>query len=767
MGRCTVIRWAFAAGVFCCCGCSAPNSFSPVGWMSGSSSAPATAASKDQPNPLKPTDATGSPAAAAVASTGGSPAATTSSDGDKSAAGGNNGYKTAAIDPALRKLMMDELAYEPADKRQAMFDQWAKFDPAFIRELVENHRMARDVADSHKSGAGSGDWGGGAPVKTASNDKAPAAAVFDDASLPKDSVLRERTANAAPTPPAAPASAGVSPWDDPPSKLPQGQLTGAMTPPATLPQAPTGSVAGGQSAGATTPPPAPPASKADLWDTDSAPRAPSAGTQTSNNQTSADRSLLAPGMLPSTPQKSIGATTPATPNAALAASPATAGSSSTPKADAFAGLPSMDTDSFGQAPHAPAAATDKSKVAATSSPAPAAAPAVPNPFADPVPTPPSAPPAANVAGMPPASRSGQGVVTQVGGAAPLDAGVGLAAATTTAAAPPQTNGFDVEQPVKLSPPVDVPDGQVVAASDSGANGARASQVSATGSTTPATPAATTTAPPDKQQSTLASLPSRLLGAINPLPGGNGSRNMSLPANWHDELQKIVTVAATEAGQTSVGSSDAEKLAYIQKQVNLRMLYLLSGQPTRSLEPIAGLDPADQEFWQEVFWGMSSYFDRNTIADPRDRATQTIAQLRAAVHKLQEKSKLELRNVAFCNKIVNFGSYERFKRDEFTAGQPVLLYAEVENFKSEPTSDGPYRAMLKSTIEIFDARGTLVQTMPFPANEDLCASPRRDYYNSYEFSIPQGIALGPHQLKLTVEDQLSQKVASYTVNFTVK
>jgi len=198
-----------------------------------------------------------------------------------------------------------------------------------------------------------------------------------------------------------------------------------------------------------------------------------------------------------------------------------------------------------------------------------------------------------------------------------------------------------------------------------------------------------------------------------------------------------------------------------------MLYLLSGQPARSLEPIAGLDPADQEFWQEVFWGMSSYFDKNTIADPRDRATQTIAQLRAAVHKLQEKSKLELRNVAFCNKIVNFGTYERFKRDEFTAGQPVLLYAEVENFKSEPTSDGPYRAMLKSTIEIFDARGTLVQTMPFAANEDLCASPRRDYYNSYEFAIPPNIALGPHQLKLTVEDQLSQKVASYTINFTVK
>jgi hypothetical protein len=759
MGRCTVIRWAFAAGVFCCCGCSAPNSFSSLGWMHGSSSAPATAASKDQPNPLKPTDSTGSPAAAAVVSTGSSPAGTTSTDGDKSAAGGSNGYKTAAIDPALRKLMMDELAYEPADKRQATFDQWAKFDPAFIRELVENHRMARELADSHKGGAGS-DWGGAAPVKTASNDKASGVPVFDDASLPKDSVLRERTANAAPTPPAAPASAGVSPWDDPPSKLPQGRLTGATTPPAALPQAPAGSLAAGPSAGATTPPSAPPASKSDPWDTDSAPRA-----QSPNNQTAIDRSSSAPGLLPSAAQKNIAATTPAAPSAAPASPPATVGAPSTPKADAFAGLPSMDTDSFGQTPRAPAAATDKSKVAATTSPAATASPAVANPFADPAPTSPNAAPAAHIAGTPSATRSGQGLVTQAGGAATLDAGVGLAAATTAAAAPPQANGFDTEQPVKLSAPVDVPDGQVVAASDSGASGARASQASATSPTTPATPPATT--PPDKQQSTLASLPSRLLGAINPLPGGNGSRNVSLPANWHDELQKIVTVAATEAGQTSVGSSDAEKLAYIQKQVNLRMLYLLSGQPARSLEPIAGLDPADQEFWQEVFWGMSSYFDRNTIADPRDRATQTIAQLRAAVHKLQEKSKLELRNVAFCNKIVNFGSYERFKRDEFTAGQPVLLYAEVENFKSEPTSDGPYRAMLKSTIEIFDARGTLVQTMPFAANEDLCASPRRDYYNSYEFSIPQGIALGPHQLKLTVEDQLSQKVASYTVNFTVK
>ncbi len=360
----------------------------------------------------------------------------------------------------------------------------------------------------------------------------------------------------------------------------------------------------------------------------------------------------------------------------------------------------------------------------------------------------------------PSGRGGPGSVVQTASAAVEGSGVGLTSATTPSNPP---NVPESEQPVKLSLPVDVPEGQVVAASDLGTNAPRAAQASATGRpTSESQPSPSSPTPPP---SGLASLPSRLLGAI-PLPGTGGSRNIALPANWHDELQKIVMVAATEAGQTSVGSSDAEKLAYIQKQVNLRMLYLLSGQPARSLEPIAGLEPADQEFWQQVFWGMSSYFDRSTIADPRDRATQTIAQLRVAVNKLQEKSKLELRNVSFCNKIENYGRYERFKRDEFTAGQPVLLYAEVENFKSEQVNDG-YRVILKSSIEIFDTAGKRVVSMPFPPNEDLCASPRRDYYNSYEFSIPQQISLGPHTLKLTVEDQLSQKVASYSVNFTVK
>jgi hypothetical protein len=734
MGRCTVIRWACAAGVLCCWGCTAPKSFSPFGWMPGSNSTQ-TAAAKDPANPLKPADSSSS----GSSTPSGDSATASGTSADSSKVAGGSGYKSAPLDPALRKLMEDELQHETPAERERLMAEWSKFDSAFIRELIESHRMAREVAESHQGGKDTG-WDSGKAVKTASNDP-PQMPAFDDPTAPKDSVLHERAVAATPAASTAPASSGaVSPWDDPPSTPPQSPRA-AATPAASLVQPPA-------TPAAPVAPAAQSSAKSDIWDLDTP----------SKNPAPVDRPVVSgPGTArDKSDQKEFAAAPPATPSSAT---PTTGASStpSAPKADAFAGLTPIDTD--------PAPTSARPQTASAAAPR-AAAPqtAAANVFGD---GPPiqsgAASPASVTAGMQPSGR-GTGSVIQTAAAGPLEGtGIGLASASVTAPSN-QPNVPESEQPVKLSLPVDVPDGQVVTASDSGSTVPRAAQASATGRpTSDSQPLPNSPTPPP---SGLASLPSRLLGAINPLPGTGGSRNIALPANWHDELQKIVAVAATEAGQTSVGSSDSEKLAYIQKQVNLRMLYLLSGQPARSLEPIAGLEPADQEFWQQVFWGMSSYFDHSTIADPRDRATQTISQLRVAVNKLQEKSKLELRNVSFCNKIENYGRYERFKRDEFTAGQPVLLYAEVENFKSEQVNDG-YRAILKSSIEIFDTAGKRVVSMPFPPNEDLCASPRRDYYNSYEFAIPQQIGLGPHTLKLTVEDQLSQKVASYTVNFTVK
>jgi hypothetical protein len=100
---------------------------------------------------------------------------------------------------------------------------------------------------------------------------------------------------------------------------------------------------------------------------------------------------------------------------------------------------------------------------------------------------------------------------------------------------------------------------------------------------------------------------------------------------------------------------------------------------------------------------------------------------------------------------------------------VLLYAEVANIHSEPVTDGKYRTSLKSTLEIYryGTQGELVEKIELPETIDLCRTHRRDYFHSYQFTIPAKLTLGPHVLKLLVEDQVSRRVASYSLNFTVK
>jgi hypothetical protein len=267
--------------------------------------------------------------------------------------------------------------------------------------------------------------------------------------------------------------------------------------------------------------------------------------------------------------------------------------------------------------------------------------------------------------------------------------------------------------------------------------------------------------------------------FGPLPGGPGAANAVPPNNPSSAADLARLIASVEAEVAAMRYADQtlpnQKTAYVQKHVYLRMLYLMAGQEARAVTAIPEISPADQEFWQQTFWAMSNYFDTNAMPDTDYRATQTIAQLRTAIQKLQENARLELRNVAFCHKISSFGNFDRFPQDEFGPGQPVLVYAEVQNFKSKPAAqpDKPnetfYQTQLKSSIEIhrLGPSGDLVERFEFEPTEDLCHNHRRDYFHSYEFTIPQRISLGPHVMTLTVEDQLNRKVATYRLNFMVK
>jgi hypothetical protein len=238
-------------------------------------------------------------------------------------------------------------------------------------------------------------------------------------------------------------------------------------------------------------------------------------------------------------------------------------------------------------------------------------------------------------------------------------------------------------------------------------------------------------------------------------------------SWKSQLEPLIAMLEAEVAQLTPGDTEEARTDYVRRHVYLRLLYLMAQHPERALTAIPAIDAADQEFWQQTLWAMTNYFDVEHIPSAKDRAGQAAAQLATATQRLREQANLEIRNLAFCREIVYFGNFVRFPRDEFRAGDALLLYAEIENFKSELTVDGQYRTLLRSTIEIFSPSGEIRWQKEFPATEDLCVNYRRDYFHNYQFDIPDRLPLGPHTLKLTVFDELSGKAVSQSINFVVR
>lgn len=242
-------------------------------------------------------------------------------------------------------------------------------------------------------------------------------------------------------------------------------------------------------------------------------------------------------------------------------------------------------------------------------------------------------------------------------------------------------------------------------------------------------------------------------------------------NGQADISSMILALNKELLNANPGQTDAERVQYIRKHVNLRMLHLVAGDVSQAVEPIPGIASADQEFWQQMIWSVSNYFDDQGMPDASLRSAETIEQLRGAITQLGKTADLKLRNTTFCHRIVSFGNYDRFKDDRFTTGQPVLLYSEVENFASGRSSNDGYRTALQSAIEIYRANDLQqpAATVPLPVDttEDFCRAQRRDYFHSYEFSIPANLEPGQYTLVLRVIDQQSSKVATSRVNFEVE
>jgi hypothetical protein len=119
--------------------------------------------------------------------------------------------------------------------------------------------------------------------------------------------------------------------------------------------------------------------------------------------------------------------------------------------------------------------------------------------------------------------------------------------------------------------------------------------------------------------------------------------------------------------------------------------------------------------------------------------------------------LVIPRVQFCRQVRGFEDVVALDAQRLRQGQPVLIYATLEGFRSMATSKG-YRTLTLSTLEIRDSDGELVQRQSLGPAVDLVDVPRRDFFLTHLLTIPGNLPVGNYIFELCVDDLLKHESA---------
>lgn len=205
---------------------------------------------------------------------------------------------------------------------------------------------------------------------------------------------------------------------------------------------------------------------------------------------------------------------------------------------------------------------------------------------------------------------------------------------------------------------------------------------------------------------------------------------------------------------------------IDKQLKLRMAYLLNDDEERAMAPTPGMS----ENTQKVVLAQIQAMISAKGATGRDAAGAAQAQLASAEairSAAKDQADLQVPRVVLCTSIRRFGDYTPITPLIFPAGKKnqALLYIEVENFQSRKMNDGQHEVLLSMRESLLDAKGKELWAFQTPKIQDISRQPREDFFLSTQpRTIPPGLPAGEYAYKVEVEDLIAGKINSNLTKF---
>ena len=243
------------------------------------------------------------------------------------------------------------------------------------------------------------------------------------------------------------------------------------------------------------------------------------------------------------------------------------------------------------------------------------------------------------------------------------------------------------------------------------------------------------------------------------------------ARMDDAYRELVLALEAEIRERRAANAGDEELPRLEQ--NLRLAYLAAGRLDDAASVVLSLDEAQREAYKQLMFSLGVWLSPDEARRAPLRTAKVLQSLREATTELASASKLEIRKLAFCERVDYFGWFSEFPKNEFQAKQQVILYVEVDNFSAEKKSPTAFETELQASYQIFDSGGGVIAERKLPLDKEICRNYRRDYFLAYRMYMPEAIAAGRYRLELTVEDLKAQgkfqgrKFGEGMIEFTVR
>jgi hypothetical protein len=311
--------------------------------------------------------------------------------------------------------------------------------------------------------------------------------------------------------------------------------------------------------------------------------------------------------------------------------------------------------------------------------------------------------------------------------------------------------------------------------------AQASGTAASSSETlPPTKAPTADAVSSPLQSAVSAVDQLPATHTSSVPAATGTSVAPLVSSPEDRLAAIaherdVLIAMLEEDlhhrRAAAGAPTDSQLPRLEQQ--LRLLYAAAARPDDAARAVDSLTQAERDAYKHLMFGLSTWLADDQPQRAALRSAHVLRSLRAAQGELTAAAKLDLANLAFCERVESFGWYTEFARNNFLPKQQVIVYVEINNFTAREKGPRSFETELQGSYQIFDARGNIVAERKLPLDREVCRNLRRDYFLAYPIYIPDTIDPGRYRLELTIEDLKAgeqyqgRKFGEGSIEFTVR